>query len=222
MATVPKRRVPRREEYRSGDGKPMAETPTHRQNLNDLIAMLMAWFGGDPLAYVSGNMFVYYVRGDKRRHISPDVFVVRGIDKNRRRDVYLVWEEGKGPQVVIELTSRSTRREDLVTKFERYRDVLKLQEYYLFDPFGEYLTPQLRGFRLIRSAYVPIQPIEGRLPSKVLNLHLEAAGSMLRLYDPAAGEWLLTPAEEVERAHAENARLRQEIAALRRQLPLMP
>jgi Uma2 family endonuclease len=200
----------------------MAETPTHRQNLTDLIAMLMAWFSGDSLVYVSGNMLVYYVRGDKRRHVAPDVFVVRGIDKNRIRNAYFVWEERKGPQVVIEMTSRSTRREDLTTKFALYRDVLKVREYYLFDPFGEYLTPQLQGYRLLRGAYVPIKPVAGRLPSKILNLHLEPSGRWLRLYDPVSGQWLLNPAEAVEQVQAENVRLRQELEALRRQLPPTP
>ena len=42
-------------------------------------------------------MFLYYVRGDKRRHVSPDVFVVRGVS-NRYRDAYFTWiEGGKGP-----------------------------------------------------------------------------------------------------------------------------
>ena len=69
------------------------------------------------MVYISGNMFLYYVPGKKRRHVSPDVFLVRGIP-NKDRDAYFVWEEGKGPDVVFEYTSPSTRDEDLNEKYQ--------------------------------------------------------------------------------------------------------
>src|SRR5262245_3201218 len=112
-------------EYSTSDGKPMAETDLHRNVMIALIKMLEYWFAKNPMVYVSGNMLVYYVRGDKRKHLSPDVFAVIGIEKHNR-DYYLCWEEGKTPTVVIEVTSKTTRREDLEKKFELYRDVLKV------------------------------------------------------------------------------------------------
>ena len=60
------------------------------------------------MVYVSGNLLVYYVPGDRLRHLSPDVFVAKGVPKRERLN-YLMWEEGKGPDVVIELTSSSMR-----------------------------------------------------------------------------------------------------------------
>ena len=48
-----------------------------------------------------------------------------------------------------------------------------MPEYFLFDPRSEYLKPSLRGFRLIAGEYRPIEPIDGRLPSEMLGLHLE-------------------------------------------------
>jgi Uma2 family endonuclease len=62
----------------------------------------------------------------------------------------LVWEEGKGPDLVIELTSPSTRHEGLDKKFKLYRDTLHVGEYFLLDPFEEYLKPSLQGYRLRR------------------------------------------------------------------------
>src|SRR5262249_50450310 len=161
-----------------------------------------------------GNLLLYYVPGNKRKHVSPDVFVVRGVSK-RKRLYYLLWEEGKSPQMIIELTSKSTRKEDLDTKYKLYQDVLKVQEYFLFDPFAEYLNPPLRGYRLSHGKYVPIQPVDSRLPSEVLRLHLERDGMMLRFYDPSTGEWLPTPEErlaqvEAERNEATARRLRAE------------
>jgi hypothetical protein len=64
--------------------------------------------------------------------------------------------------------------------------------------------------------------VAGRLPSQILKLHLERRGRDLRLFDPAAGQWLRTPLERAAEAEAENDRLRRELAALRRRLPNNP
>src|SRR5262249_48387849 len=106
MATVPSAdRVPVYwNGYPTSDGKPMAETDWHRDLMAVLIQTLRAYYCSDSQVYVSGNLLLFYVPGDKRRHVSPDVFVVKGVPK-RDRPNYLVWQEGKGPDVVIELTS---------------------------------------------------------------------------------------------------------------------
>lgn len=46
----------------------------------------------------------YYEEGDTSSVTSPDVFVVKGIDKHDRR-TYKLWEEGVAPCVVFEITS---------------------------------------------------------------------------------------------------------------------
>ena len=167
------------------------------------------------------------------------MFAVRGVSK-RRRDYYLVWEEGKGPEAVIELTSKSTREEDVDDKFKLYQDTLQVSEYFLFDPYGDYLDPQLKGYRLSAGKYVPIEALAGRLPSEVLGVHLEQNGNVLRLYDPATKQWVPTPREALTQARAEKAaveaarqqeetcrrraeaeieRLRRELQDLQRRLP---
>ena len=50
---------------------------------------------------------------------------------------------------MIEITSKSTKGEDKKTKFELYRDILKVSEYFMFDPTQDYLNPPLQGFRLL-------------------------------------------------------------------------
>jgi len=198
--------------YRESDGKPMAETPVHMEAMFDLIVGLRDWFAADPLAYVAGNNFLYFVEGDPRRNVSPDVFVVRGIDKLRYRGSYKTWEDGgKAPDLVVEVSSRSTRREDVHRKFALYRDVLKVREYFLFDPFGEYLKPPLKGYRLAGGEYEPIEPEGGRLPSEVLGLHLEADGPEVRLFDPATGRRLLT---RLEAARAKDATIQAKDATI--------
>jgi Uma2 family endonuclease len=200
--------------YPESDGKPMAETTFHRDVMIEMIVGLKDWFADDPLAYVSGNEFLYFVEGQPRRVVSPDVWFVHGIDKTRLRRSYKTWEdEGKGPDFVLEVSSRSTRREDLNQKFQLYRDDLKVREYFLFDVLREYLKPPFQGYRLVEGEYRPIEPVDGRLPSEVLGLHLEADGYLLALYDPARGRRLLNRLEALQKE--KKARLRRE-AAIRR------
>lgn len=200
--------------YPTRDGRLMGETPIHRRCMVYLIDVLERWFEAEPKVYVSGNMMMYYVEGDPRKHVSPDVFVAIGAPKDKDRDAYFTWlDDDPPPDLVIEATSKSTRKEDQVKKFFLYQDVLKVREYFLFDPRAEYLKPRLKGFRSEADAYVPIAEVDGRLPSDVLGMHFEADESWLRIYNPAAGEWLLTGEERAER---EVQRLRQEIEELRR------
>jgi Uma2 family endonuclease len=190
----------------------MAETDLHFDLMSDSKKTLDLRYADDPNIYVSGNLLLYYVPGNKRRHVAPDVFVVKGVQK-KKRDYYLLWEESKGPDAVIEFTSKSTRKEDTTKKFRIYRDTLKVREYFLFDPRGDYLKPTLQGYRLSRGDYVPIAPVANRLPSNVLGLHLERSGTDLRYFDPEAGEWLPTLQEQAQRERAD--RLRAETAVER-------
>jgi Uma2 family endonuclease len=160
-------------------------------------------------------MLIFYVPGNKRKHVAPDVFVVRGVS-NRNRDNYLVWEEGKSPDTIVEVTSKTTRKEDTDKKFKIYRDVLRVGEYFLCDPRGDYLHPKLQGHRLVGNDYEPIDAIDGRLPSAVMGLHLEPTDVGLRLFDPATGR---APMNPLERMTAEADRLRQQVEELKRRIP---
>jgi len=185
----------------------MAETDTHIKLLIYLHEALANHFRDVPDVYVAGNLFVYYQEGDPTKVVAPDIFVVKGVPKRDRR-IYQIWKEGKGPDVVIELTSRSTREEDLGLKKGVY-EVLGVKEYFIFDPLGEHLQPRLVGFRLAEWGYRRIE--EEPLVSQVLGLELRVEEDFLRLVDPETGEKLLTPLEamaEIERLRAEVARLR--------------
>src|SRR4051812_30627084 len=81
---------------------------SRRNNMIDLIQTLGDWFVNEPMVWVSGNMPISYEEGNPGKHIAPDVFVVRGVEK-RDREKYLVWEEGKGPDLIITLTSQHER-----------------------------------------------------------------------------------------------------------------
>lgn len=202
--------------YPTSDGKPMAETEVHRDLMFRLIQTLSRFFAGQHVC-VSGNLFIFYEQGNRRRHISPDVFVARGVEERVRLN-YLVWEEGKGPDLVIELTSSSTRHEDQTRKMVRYRDTLRVKEYFLFDPFGDYLDPRLQGFRLRGGTYVPVRPRGGRLPSQVIGLHLEQDGDDLRLWNPQTEAWVPTPGELLEQAQQQVQAIAAQLAAAQAQI----
>jgi Uma2 family endonuclease len=222
MASTPRTKDHREVDYPTSDGKPMAETQWHLQVIMDLLATLKDHFAADPQVYIWGCLLFYYERGNTRARVAPDVFVVRGVPKLPMRDYYLLWQEGKAPDVVIEVTSKKTRSEDQKKKWPLYRDVLKVPEYFIFDPREEYLKPSTQGYRLKRGRYVPIEPVLGRLPSAGLDLHLERIGTELRLHDPEHDQRLLTIRERIVAAktaravdEAEVARLRAETALLR-------
>jgi Uma2 family endonuclease len=200
--------------YRESDGKPMAESEVHLDELMRLILTLRDAFGALPDVYVGGNMLLYYEEGNPRASVAPDVFVVKGVPKQPPRRVYLVWREGLPPSIVIEVTSKSTRREDLNKKRALYAR-LGVREYVLYDPLGEYLRPALQGFRLADGQYQDMQPAaEGGLVSEELNMRLALVDSRLRLYDRQTGAELLSPSERVDAESAARRAAERRIAEL--------
>ncbi len=201
---------PRRVYYPDSDGKPMAETEKHRDLMIYCIEALKVYFADRSDVQVSGNNFIYYEEGNPKARISPDTYVVFGVPK-RVRDSYKAWEEGGHlPAVIFEFTSKKTRQEDVRKKRPLYEQVLRVPEYFQFDPTGDYLNPRLQGLRLVQGSYVPILMLEDRLHSEQLNLDLVQEGEDLRLYAPQHQAWLLTPLEQAQRAAAEARRAEEQ------------
>jgi Uma2 family endonuclease len=210
-------------DYPESDGRPMAETEVHGQVLFDLIHGLRRRYVDVPDVYAWGNMILYYEEGNSQAFVAPDVFLARGVDKRVRR-TYKVWEEGQVPFLIIEVTSKSTRGEDLNTK-KRLYESLGVEEYFLFDPLAEYLKPRLQGFRLgsgnARNArrYEALLPqAAGALLSTTTDLVLQPEGDRLRLRDAITGEPLAWPDEDAVGRQAAEEKVRaleEELARLR-------
>ena len=199
--------------YPEEDGKPMAVSDLHRRILIRTLLVLEAYLAQRPEAYVSGDILMYYVEGDPRKSISPDVLVAFGLGKKLRR-TYKVWEEGKVPDFVMEFSSKGTYRADLGRKLELYA-LLGIQNYFLYDAEGLYLPSPLMGFELIDGLYVPISAgIDGGLHAATLGLDFHVGDVGLGIYDAVAGEWLQTPAESAA-ARAESAEARAAAASTR-------
>ena len=197
-------------EYPSGDGKPLAENDAQLAAIHYGIGALRVYYQACTDVYVSGDLLLYYVEGNPRVSVAPDVFVVLGVE-DRMRMSYKVWEEGKAPDFVLEVASKSTWREDLGPKREVYAR-LGVKEYWMYDPTGEYLSPVLQGLRLAGGAYVrqlAVSSPDGALTlrSETLGLELRAQGAEMRFRDPATGQVLLSHQEaDAARREADTAR----------------
>ncbi len=119
-------------DYPESDDEPMAETDPHIQQIIDLRSSLRDFFRNARQVYVGSNLLLYYVEGDPSKSVAPDVFVVRGVGKQSRR-TYKLWEEKRAPNVVIEVSSRKTKNEDLGWKKQLYA-WLDVREYFIPTP----------------------------------------------------------------------------------------
>lgn len=221
MSVIPLQRHAGEVEYPESDGQPMAESDLHQEEMIYLKQALRNHFRDVPDVYVASNMFLYFKQGDPRSVVAPDLFVIKGVSKERRKK-YLLWEEeGRVPCFVVEVTSASTRREDLLTKKACY-ERLGVEEYFLLDPLGEYLESRLVGYRLGQGRYLPIEPGEdGSLESRTTGVLLLLEGTQLRMIDAATGRPLRRPEEWVAAQEAEEARRQaaeEEVARLRQEL----
>ena len=121
----------------------------------------------------------------------------------------MIWEEGKTPDFVLEVSSRRTYRNDLEDEKALYATVLEVKEYYIYDPEGK-IQPNFIGYERIDGVYHEIDFVNSRLPSSVLGLELGERDGVLRLYDPRTREWLQSAPDRAE--HTE-FRARQEADA---------
>ncbi|MGI8554583.1 MAG: Uma2 family endonuclease [Dehalococcoidia bacterium] len=195
----------------------MAESGIHAAEMFRLIAILQDWFRHRFDINIGGNLFLYWVMGDPHQEISPDIYVAKGVPPEPLR-TYQTWVQGVPPAVVIEVTSRSTRREDTGRKWERYAEI-GVKEYYLYDPEGDWVHGRLLGYRLGPGGYEEVTELaEGGLLSEELDLRLALLHGRLQFYDVRSGQRLPTPIERANAAEAarqEEAAARQEEAAAR-------
>ena len=207
-------------EYPDSDGELMAENDHQLTAMLEAISTLRAWFADREDVYPGGDMLMYYRMNDNETRVAPDVFVVFGVESRHKRDSWIVWREGKAPDIVMELASGSTWRRDMREKRAIYAE-MGVTEYWRFDPTSNYFSPPLIGERLGDGEYMNIQTRTGsdgilRGHSAVLGLDICALpdGNM-RFYDPVGRQWLRTHAEEAaaRQASEERLRLAEETAA---------
>lgn len=182
--------------YPSADGEPVAETYTHLYALLTTLEVLRQYLKGRQ-ATVLGNQFLYYAQGFPKLRVAPDVMVIFDV-KPGGRDNYKTWEEGQIPVAIFEITSAGTQQQDTGFKKTLYEQ-LEVQEYWLFDPKGEWIQERLRGYRLRGESYEAITDSR----SEPLQLRLAVEGELIGFYREDSGEKLLIPDELAEALQAE-------------------
>lgn len=189
--------------YPSGDGEPLAETYDHVYAILTTLEVLKQYLA-DRRATVLGNQFLYYAQGFPKLRVAPDVMVIFDVEPGGR-DNYKIWSEGQVPKAIFEITSPGTKSEDQNYKKDLYQGI-EVQEYWLFDPKGEWIPEKLRGYQLGEEGYQLIRDSR----SEVLQLRLEIEGKLIGFYREDNGEKLLIPDELLSALQAEKQRSQAE------------
>jgi len=189
--------------------EPPLETYLHLQQMMLLIKCL-DWLWRDRQDFfAAGNLTIYYSPQQKKseKFRGPDFFVVLGTERKPRKS-WVVWEEeGKYPNIIIEILSPKTAKSDRGLKKQIYQDTFCTADYFWFDPD----TLEFQGFQLIQGQYQELQPNqEGHLWSQQLGLYLGIHNSQLRFFTNQ-GELVLTPEEVAERGQERVALLEQRL-----------
>ncbi len=188
--------------------EPPLETDRHLRQIILLLECL-AWIWRNRTDYyAAGNLTIYFSpRQIKTQDFrGPDFFVVLGTE-NRSRDSWVVWaEDGKYPNVIVELLSESTEKKDRTLKKQIYQDTFRTPEYFWFDP----RTLELVGWILMGGVYQPIEPnASGYLWSQQLELYLGVHNDQLRYFEPS-GTLVPTPQEAAAAGQVEREQALQE------------
>ncbi len=197
--------LPTEDDLPCDDGEPM-ETARHRDQMNLLIDSLKAFWKDSKKYYTGGNMFLHFDPLNKKKFRGPDFFLVMDTD-SRERKSWVVWQEGmRFPDVIIELLSDSTRKNDKTEKKMLYAGVFKTFEYYIYDPFSQ----EFEGYRLLGKDYDSILPDhEKKIYSPTAGLYLVIRDNWLR-WMTEDGYMLPSPLElseqEFQRAELEKSR----------------
>lgn len=198
------------------DGIPL-ESDWHRLAINLLVESITLRWPGRTDFYAGGNMFIHFSAEHVRNRDfrGPDVFLVKDVDGTRPRNYWAIWEEeGRYPDLIVELMSSTTHREDLGRKKDVYEKVFHTHEYFCYDPS----TRELLGWRLVDGRFEPIAAdASGRLPSVEVEgalgvgegVYLGRTGPWLRLFD-AQGKVVPFLAEEEHRKAEEQRRIAEE------------
>lgn len=206
--------------------EPPMESYLHVMTFFLLMASLRWWWRDRTDWFAAGNLSIYYPTispetGRKTRKKlafrGPDFFLVLGVDPTRKRNSWVVENERKYPDLIVEILSPSTQQKDRGEKKTIYEKIFKTPEYFLFDPE----TLELEGYHLVRGRYAAIRPdARGRLWSERLELAFGVHEDRLRLFT-AEGALVPLPEEaaqgavnQIKRATARSKQLMHDKAQL--------
>ena len=189
-----------------------------------LAAHLAQYLGHPETMLVAGDRYLALAPTRNLAGVRyPDLLVAFGVkpEAYKARNAYVIADQGKPPDLVLEVASPSTGRVDVEEKRVDYA-ALGIPEYWRFDETGEYHGARLAGDRLVDGVYVPI-PIEQLYDnlfqgySEVLQLCVRWDAGQLRWYFPPEERYVATLESERARAERAEARIRELEDQLRQQ-----
>ncbi len=178
------------------EGHWIAQSVWHGDAVRLATAALHHHFRDRDDVLVAMELVVYYVRGDNRVWLQPDVQVVFGVEPEGNRSTFKVWEEGKAPDFVLEVASPSTAENDARHKAQEYLGI-GVREYWRLDPEGTMLGTPLEGYLARAGRYHRVESAASTdgveyLRSGVLGLDLRGeqrnGATVLVIRDPRTGE----------------------------------
>ena len=179
------------------------EMSSHRHLDKRGASYLLDWHFGNPdTTLIAAEL---YIASEPRSGVkglrAPDLLIAFDVDPDayHRSNAYIISEQGKPPDFVLEVASRSTGRIDVRDKPADYA-ALGIPEYWRFDETGEHHGQRLAGDRLVGDRYEPIEITErpdGGLEgySEVLELYLRWEDGWLQWHDPETGRAIMNLAE---------------------------
>ncbi|UBF25535.1 Uma2 family endonuclease [Kovacikia minuta CCNUW1] len=203
--------------------EPPLETDLHLQQIILFLECLNWCWREKNDYYASANSTIYFSEKQLKNKDfrGPDFFVVLGVERHPRKS-WVVWaEDGKTPNVIIEVLSKSTADVDRGLKKQHYQDVLKVYDYFWFDPD----SLEFAGFCLVNGHYQSLQPNDqGWLWSEQLQLFLGIHQNKLRYFTPD-GHLVPSPTEAAltaEQRAEQEAQRAERLAAKLRELNIDP
>ena len=196
LATAGAETSPEPDDIEYPEGRWTAPSVWHGDAVAQAATALVYHFRERTAVLVAMELRVYYERGNNKVWLWPDVQVVFGVSREDRPS-YLIWEEGKAPDFVLEVASPPTADGDAEHKAREYAKI-GVREYWRLDPQGTLMGASLEGYEATGEKYDQVQPVASRargrrFRSKVLGLDLwsrrQADGPTVLVFrDPRTGE----------------------------------
>ena len=191
-------------EYPDSDGLPMAENTVQCRAIREAMGALENHYKPGREVGIASDLLLYYRQGDPATSVAPDLMVSFDM-RMLGLPSYKLWEIGKPPEFVLEVSSQSSRELDRTKKVELYAG-LGVREYFVFDPGDpedvlDGKDGRLVGYRLWGRKYVESGESSERgreLESEELGLLLRPEDKLVRFRDPATGKDLPLHQEETE------------------------
>ena len=129
---------------------------------NGNLHHLTQYLGNPETTIVSGERYIVPVPGTpSNQRIAPDMLISFNSDPAlyRQDNGYVISRQGKPPDLVMEIASERTGKNDVEDKPARYA-ALGIPEYWRFDETGGFHGSRLAGDRLVDGQYEPIAVAE--------------------------------------------------------------